>query len=262
MFKIKQQWIAPEWEDALKQADLLNIEALTTRQFDWFEEPNRRRGGWSGVTRIVLNPDAAPQDQQAVFLKIQQNHFYRAPNTFFTKQLTFEREFEVLQQLDTVTDSIPELVLFAKWRSGSDVGAILVTKALDGWYPLPDWIQGKKGLTPPDEITFQKALEAIAKGASEIHAAGWVHLCFSAKHLFIRPKDDGEFESCVIDMEKCRKHLSAAHRTRKDCAHFMRHTPGLTEAHKLIFLQAYFQTDTFTDAQKRIIKKMRGGPSI
>ena len=30
MFKIKQQWIAPEWEDALKQADLLNIEALTT----------------------------------------------------------------------------------------------------------------------------------------------------------------------------------------------------------------------------------------
>ena len=262
MFKIKQQWIAPEWEDALKQADLLNVEALTTRQFDWFEEPNRRRGGWSGVTRLVLNPEAAPQDQQAVFLKIQQNHFYRAPNTFFTKQLTFEREFEVLRQLDTVTDSIPELVLFVKWRSGSDVGAILVTKALDGWYPLPDWIQGKKGLTPPDEITFQRALEAIAKGAREIHQAGWVHLCFSAKHLFVRPKSDGSFESCVIDMEKCRKHLSAAYRARKDCAHFMRHTPRLTEAHKLNFAKAYFQTDTFSDPQKRIIKKMRGGPSI
>ena len=112
MFKIKQQWIAPEWEDALKQADLLNIESVSKREFDWFEEPNRRRGGWSGVTRLVLNPEAAPQDQQAVFLKIQQNHFYRAPNTFFTKQLTFEREFEVLRQLDIVTDSIPELVLF------------------------------------------------------------------------------------------------------------------------------------------------------
>ena len=56
MFKIKQQWIAPEWEDALKQADLLNIEASLQREFDWFEEPNRRRGGWSGVTRLVLNP--------------------------------------------------------------------------------------------------------------------------------------------------------------------------------------------------------------
>jgi len=262
MFKIKQQWIAPEWEDALKQADLLDIESVSKREFDWFEAPNRRRGGWSGVTRLVLNPEAAPEDQQAVFLKIQQNHFYRAPNTFFTKQLTFEREFEVLQQLDSVTDSIPELVLFAKWRSGSDVGAILVTKALDGWYPLPDWIHGKKGLTPPDEVTFQRALEAIAKGAREIHQAGWVHLCFSAKHLFIRPKDDGSFESCVIDMEKCRKHLSAAHRTRKDCAHFMRHTPGLTEAHKLNFTKAYFQTDTFSANQKRIIHKMRGGPKV
>ena len=89
MFKITQQWIAPQWEDALKKADLLNIEALTTREFDWFEEPNRRRGGWSGVTRIVLNPEAAPQDQRAVFLKIQQNHFYRAPSTCFLKRLSF-----------------------------------------------------------------------------------------------------------------------------------------------------------------------------
>jgi hypothetical protein len=262
MFNIQKTWIAPEWERSLKDADLLDIESVSKREFNWFEEPNRRRGGWSGVTRIVLNPNASVQDQRAVFLKIQQNHFYRAPNTLFRKQLTFEREFEVLRQLDAVTDSIPELVLFAKWRSGSDVGSILITKALDDWFPLPDWLNGNKGLIAPDEVTFQKALEAIAKGAREIHQAGWVHLCFSAKHLFVRPKDDGSFESCVIDMEKCRKHLSGAHRTRKDCAHFMRHTPGLTEAHKLAFTKAYFQTDTFSDAQKRIIHKMRGGPSV
>jgi hypothetical protein len=210
----------------------------------------------------VLNPEAAPQDQQAVFLKIQQNHFYRAPNTCFTKQLTFEREFNVLQQLAPVTDSIPELVLFAKWRSGSDVGAILITQALDDWSPLTNWTQGQKGDVAPDEATFQKALEAIAKSAREIHQAGWVHLCFSAKHLFVRPKDDGSFESCVIDMEKSRKHLRAAYRTRKDCSHFMRHTPGLTEAHKLTFLQAYFQTETFSDKQKRLIQSMRGSPAV
>jgi len=262
MFKIKQQWIAPEWEDALKQADLLNIEALTTREFDWFEEPNRRRGGWSGVTRIVLNPDAAPQDQQAVFLKIQQNHFYRAPNTCFLKKLTFEREFEVIRQLKSATDTIPELVLFVKWRSGSDVGALLITRALDDWYPLNDWLQGHKGLTTPDESTCNKALKAIAQSAREINNAGWVHLCFSGKHLFVRPTTDGNFESCVIDLEKSRKHLRANYRTRKDCSHFMRHVHGITDAQKLTFLQAYFQTDTFSVAQKRLIHKMRGGPTI
>ena len=262
MFTIKEKSISPKWERALQDAGLLDIESVSQREFDWFETPNRRRGGWSGVTRLVLNPEAPAQDQLAVFLKIQQNHFYRAPNTCFTKQLTFEREFNVLQQLDHATDSIPELVLFAKWRSGANVGAILITQALDGWFPLTDWIQGKKGYIAPDDATFKKALEAIGKNAREIHQAGWVHLCFSAKHLFVRPKDDGSFESCVIDMEKSRKHLRAAYRTRKDCSHFMRHTPGLTEAHKLQFTKAYFQTDTFTDAQQRIIKKMRGGPSI
>ena len=262
MFKIKQQWIAPEWETALKDAGLLDIEALTTREFDWFEAPNRRRGGWSGVTRLVLNPEAAPEDQQAVFLKIQQNHFYRAPNTCFIKKLTFEREFEVLQQLKSATDTIPELAFFATWQVGSDVGAILVTRALDDWLPLNDWLLGRKGLTPPDEATFKKALEAIAQSAREINTAGWVHLCFSAKHLFVRPQADDTFESCVIDMEKSRKHLRANYRTRKDCSHFMRHTPKLTDAQKLTFLQAYFQTDTFSDKQKRLIQSMRGSPTL
>jgi len=262
MFKIESKWVAPQWETALNAADLLDIQSVANSEFDWFEAPNKRRGGWSGVTRIVLNPEAEPKDQKAVFLKIQQNHFYRAPAKLFRKQLTFEREFEVLQQLDSVSDAIPEVVLYAKWRSGEDQGALLVTKALHGWLPLPDWLYGKNGLTAPDEATLLKALEAIARGAREINQAGWVHLCYSAKHLFVKPNEDGSFRSCVIDMEKSRKHLSANYRTMKDCSHFMRHTPKLTDAHKLHFLKSYFQTDSFTPAQKALIRKMRGAPKV
>jgi hypothetical protein len=69
----------------------------------------------------VLNPEAAPEDQQAVFLKIQQNHFYRAASTCSTKKLTFEREFEVLQQLKQATDTIPELALIRKMRGGPTI---------------------------------------------------------------------------------------------------------------------------------------------
>lgn len=262
MFKIETTWVAPQWQAALSEAGLLDIESVSKREFDWFEEPNRRRGGWSGVTRIVLNPEAAPENQRVVFLKIQQNHFYRAPAKLFRKQLTFEREFDVLQKLGAVCKSIPEIVLFAKWRDGADHGAILVTKALDNWLPLDHWLCGKNDLTAPDESTLLKALDAIAQGAREINQAGWVHLCYSAKHLFVKPAADGSFQSCVIDMEKCRKHLSANYRTMKDCSHFLRHTPQLTDAHKLHFLKAYFQTETFSPAQKRLIGKMRGAPTI
>lgn len=262
MFKVEKLWVSSQWEERLKEAGLLDIEATTKQEFDWFEAPNRRRGGWSGVTRIVLNPNAAPEDQQAVFLKIQQNHFFRAPANLFRKQLTFEREFSVLQQMSTVSKSIPETVLFAKWRVGSDSGSILVTKALDNWLPLTDWLKGSNGLTPPDEPTLLKALEAIATASRQINDAGWVHLCYSAKHLFLLPQEDGSFKSCVIDFEKTRKHLVSSYRSMKDCSHFMRHTPNLTDSHKLHYLKAYFQTETFTAAQKRIIQKMRGAPQI
>ncbi len=262
MFKIKKIWVSEKWKAPLQEAHLLDIEAVSQRNFDWFEEPNRRRGGWSGVTRIVLNPDDAPQDQQAVFLKIQQNHFYRDPAKLFKKRLTFEREFDVLQQLGSVSSSIPEVLLFAKWRVGADTGSILVTKALDGWLPLTDWLCGQNGLTAPDEATLFKALTAIAKASRQINDAGWVHLCYSAKHLFVSPLSDGSFQSCVIDMEKSRKHISSNYRSMKDCSHFMRHTPKLTDAHKLHYLKSYFQTDAFTPTQQRLIGKMRGAPKI
>ena len=118
MFNSKTLHLSKQWRDALNAAGLLDIEAATKRDFNWFEAPNKRRGGWSGVTRIVLNPDAPQSEQQAVFLKIQQNHFYRAANTLLKKKLTFEREFEVLQKLSLCTNNIPELVLFATWQSG------------------------------------------------------------------------------------------------------------------------------------------------
>lgn len=262
MFKIDNLWMSPKWETQLKQAGLADIEQLTEREFDWFEAPNKRRGGWSGVTRIVLNPNQPANEQIAVFLKIQQNHFYRAPEKLFKKCLTFEREYTVLKKVGEISNSIPEVVLFAKWRKDSDVGSILITIALDEWYPLDKWIKGDKGYEQPDEPTFQKALTAIALASREINDAGWVHLCYSAKHLFVRPDANGSFKSCVIDLEKTRKHLRSNYRTMKDCSHFMRHTPNLTDAHKRHYLEAYFQTKNFSSAQLKLIKKMRGAPVI
>jgi hypothetical protein len=64
MFKLKQYWVSPELKPILKSAGLLDIESVSQREFDWFEAPNRRRGGWSGVSKIVLNPEAWEQSQK------------------------------------------------------------------------------------------------------------------------------------------------------------------------------------------------------
>lgn len=262
MFKLKQQWVSPELEPILESAGLLDIESVSQREFDWFEAPNRRRGGWSGVSKILLNPDATEAEKKAVFLKIQQNHFYIAPNTYFLKRLTFEREFAAMQAIRPHCDAIPEAVLFAQWEVNGDKGCILITESLDEWNPLGPWLLGKHSEPAPDQETFHRVLEAIAATARQIHEAGWIHMCFSAKHLFVKEKADGQFATRVVDLEKTRKRIGLGRRTVKDCSHFMRHTPNLSDEDKTYFLKAYFQTDHFSPAQKALISKMRGAPKI
>ncbi len=263
MFQTNQLEVSEDWHNALEAAGLLNIEAVTEREFDWFEAPNKRRGGWSGVTRIVLNPDAPALEQKAVFLKIQQNHFYIAPNTGFQKRLTFEREYAAMSALRPACPEIPEVLMFAKWTKNANRGSILVTEALDGWHLLRDWQDGKAKLHKPDQATLHQALSAIAATSRRINQAGWIHMCFSAKHIFIRPQRDNQgFDVRVIDLEKTRKRVGLGRRTVKDSSHFLRHTPELSDADKLHYLKAYFQTQSFTSAQRKLIRKMRGAPKV
>ncbi len=262
MFQTKQLEVAKDWRNALEAAGLLNIEAVTEREFDWFETPNKRRGGWSGVTRIVLNPDAPQPEQKAVFLKIQQNHFYIAPNTGFRKRLTFEREYAAMTALRPACPEIPEVLMFAKWTKDGNKGSILVTEALDGWHLLRDWQDGKAKLPKPDQATLHQALSAIAATSRRINQAGWIHMCFSAKHIFVRPRSDNGFDVRVIDLEKTRKRIGLGRRTVKDSSHFLRHTPELSDADKLHYLKAYFETDTFSNEQQKLIRKMRGAPKM
>ena len=263
MFKIQKTWIAPQWESALKDAGLLDIEAVSKREFDWFETPNHRRGGWSGVTRIVLNPDAAPTDQQAVFLKIQQNHFYRAPSTFFLKRLSFAREFNALQALAPLVNCMPKLLQFSQWKHDGNHGALIITEALEGLEPFDQWLREQKNApTPHQSAPTLKALKSIATAAREVHDTGWAHFGFYPKHAFIRKDENGDYTTCLIDLEKARQPLSSKQSTIEDVSRFLRHSTELNNEEKVAYLRAYFQTDTFSDAQKSMIGKMHGGPSV
>jgi len=60
MFELKQLRVHPKWQAMLRAAGLLNIESVVEREFDWFEAPNRRRGGWSGVMPISRRNSSPP----------------------------------------------------------------------------------------------------------------------------------------------------------------------------------------------------------
>ena len=116
-------------ESVLRQAGLYDLKSASKRDFDWFEPPNERRGGYSGVSRIVLNPDAAEPDQVIVFLKFQKNHFYRSRHTLGRKQLTYLREFHALSALRDSSASLPETIYYAEWTEGKDRACMLLIRA-------------------------------------------------------------------------------------------------------------------------------------
>lgn len=261
MFKQEKLWVAPAWEALLSNAGLLDIEALTTRELDWFEQPNKRMGGWSGVSRIILNPDAPEPERVAVFLKIQNNHCYRTIGNLMKKRLTFEREMDAYQGL-AATNLLPELMLFAKWSQDGDIGSIMITKALDGFVEFEDGLEQIKQTHAEPEAEIRKALAAVANATRAMHGTGWGHFTHKPKHVFIGAAKDGGYSVRFIDFERARRPLRAKTLVTQDLAKFLRHSPVLNREQKLQFLHDYFQTEAFNSTQLKWIHALEKSKSL
>ena len=257
MLQVKQRRVCPRFQPMLRSAGLLDIECVAKREFDWFEAPNRRRGGWSGVSRIVLNPEAPDDERTAVFLKIQQNHFYTSWRNCFRQQLTYQREFSAINSLNDMVEGLPQILLYAEWAQGKNRGCVLITQALDGWTAFDQWLAQE-----PDNMDIEQVLGQLAGSLRRMHRHRWAHFGLFQKHVFLRRTMDGGFEVRLIDFEKARKTLTRNQSILEDVSRLLRHSPNLSRELQLGFLHAYFQTASFSAAQKRLIRKMRGAPDL
>jgi hypothetical protein len=84
-----KDFIAGDWQQLLDGNGLDSFEALWTLDAGWFEAPNKRRGGWSGVSRCDL--EVPEGGSVGVFVKRQQDHVYRSPRHPLRGMLTFVR---------------------------------------------------------------------------------------------------------------------------------------------------------------------------
>ena len=67
-----KQYKSEQWQEILAFNDLDTYEKIWALKAEWFEEPNERRGGWSGVSRIELKLPSG--GCVGAFLKRQENH--------------------------------------------------------------------------------------------------------------------------------------------------------------------------------------------
>ncbi|AYF90270.1 MULTISPECIES: lipopolysaccharide kinase InaA family protein [unclassified Pseudomonas] len=195
---------------------------------EWVEEPNRRRGGESGVQRVVLG------DGRQWYVKRQVEHLYRSLRHPFGRP-TVLREREALLAVERLGVRVPRVVFGGVHRCPlQGWQGLLVTEALEGFIEFERWYAAQVG-----EGAKHLVLQQLAATLARLHRGGWQHGCLYAKHVFVRPAGEGGLpEVALLDLEKARRRLSSKRAALRDLWQFKRHS-SLSEADWQVLIYGY-----------------------
>ncbi len=244
------------WQDTLLQNGISSFDHLWTLNKDnWIEEPNYRRGGWSGVCKATLM--LANGTKKNVFIKRQENHFYRGWKHFFLNRPTFEREYRNI--LSFKKNEIPtlDLIYFAHKVVDGNHRCILISTELENYKSLDE-----EGMLA--NLSFLQRKQVFASLASTLrvmHMKCYQHGNPYPKHVFVKtyPSNqvaNGPTESCLIDLEKTRRRLFARSAAIKDLSIFHRHLNHVSKTNRLRFFLAYKQEKKLSTKSKKILAKI------
>lgn len=229
-------FIAHDWKPLLEANGLGSFEAIWALDIGWFEAPNERRGGWSGVSRCDL--DRPQGGSTGVFIKRQQDHVFRSLRHPVRGMLTFEREFANLQRYRSLGIPTLEPVYFAVRTVDGHRRAILITRELSGYISLEQWVESKT-----TELQERRELVArVATVAARLHRNHLQHNCLYPKHVFVG-EADGRMDVRIIDLEKTKWRLSRARASLRDLDTLNRHSPHWSRSDRLRFLLAYYRKE-------------------
>jgi hypothetical protein len=238
-------YVEPQGWALLERHGLAGFEALWDLQAEWFEPPNQRRGGWSGVARLELpGPDGSGE---AIFLKRQENHTRRSLRHPLGEP-TFAAEIRnILAARDAGVPTLEPVYFGQRGKR-----AILVTRELRGFASLDQHMREWRGRGWARSNEQRRALiPEVAGAVRRLHAARLVHNALHPKHVFVRFPGSGSPQVRLIDMEKMRRTLLPGMAARRDLDSLNRRSPWWGRTDRLRFLHAYFGVPRLTAGQRR-----------
>lgn len=227
------------WRTVLCHNHLDSFERLWALDAGWFEPPNQRRGGWSGVSRCDLaTPDGTTV---GVFLKRQENHITRTFRHPFGMP-TFVREMGNILLFKKASVPALEPVYFAVRRIDGQLRAILCTLALDGYEPLENLVERWSRDGWPAREVRRRLMKAVADVMRQMHQHRIQHNCFYPKHIFVRFNGD-DVSVRIIDLEKAKVRMLRKHASYRDLYTLNRHSQSWSRTDRLRFFLIYLGVD-------------------
>ena len=248
-----KDYITSEWEHIQKYNDLDGFDGLWELKAEWFEPPNERRGGWSGVARVELGlPDGT---KEVVFLKRQENHTRRTINNPIIGEPTFAGEIKNILLLHNAGVPTMEPLYYGQRKVNGKWRAILVTKELTGFRSVnvlaKEWIQaGKKNNIHARRKLINKAAYVIR----QLHKHRLVHNALHPKHIFVRLEEDSPPEVALIDLEKMRRTFSTRMAMLRDLDSLNRRAHLFSRTDRLRFFLAYLNSPNLSNEEKTLWK--------
>ncbi|MDG1579922.1 lipopolysaccharide kinase InaA family protein [Pseudomonas sp. GOM6] len=185
------------------------------RQGDWVEEPNRRRGGESGVQRLQQ------EDGSVYYAKRQVGHIYRSLRHPFGCP-TVLRERKALLALDRHGVRVPQIVYCGTERSVEGWRGLLISAELEGFQDIESWYAAG-GREQIDPARHNQLLRHIGAMLARMNLARWQHGCLYAKHVFVKVADDA-LDVALLDLEKSRRRWTRRAAARHDLRQLRRHS--------------------------------------
>lgn len=228
--------------DILSTNGLDRFETIWPLEAPWVEEPNYRRRGWSGMSRIELKGTTpAPT---GVYLKRQENHGYRSIGNLLQYRPTAYREYKRLVAMKAAGIAAPEVLYYGERNTGEKMQAILMTREIPQNIPLDDYLQ-LSGDRPPAEV--RQLIQDTAILIARLHRHHFQHCSLYGKHVLVSgfgtsqptpPQTGSKLVPYLIDVEKSRRRFSRLAIAIRDLNQLYRHVPW-TETHWDTFLDQY-----------------------
>ena len=251
-----KEYYGNDWQKILNENNLGDFDALWQLDAGWFEQPNQRRGGWSGVTKIKL---ALPGGGEVgAFLKRQENHVTKTLLHPIKGVSTFQREYQNI--LSFIKKGLPtvEPIYYGDRDQEGNLQAILITRELEGYQSLNAPQFCRKGGLMTDKIERIAILKSLAAVMAKMHSYHLQHNCLYPKHVFVKKEGD-TWDVRLIDLEKLKWRLFKRSSILRDIETIYRHGPLYEHgiSNQLLFLKAYMGEHKLSDASKSIWRTIR-----
>ncbi len=222
-------------EQLFKLNNLASFSELWELQAEWFEEPNQRRNGWSGVIKYTLKD--AQGTEIPVFIKRQQNHNHKTLLHPLKGVPTFRREYFNILRLQKKSVPTIEPLYYGEQHINGDAQSILITRSLEGYISFEELFTLDE--LPPADI-MHKIMQTAGQTVRMMHNANYRHGALFPKHFFTRYSET-EVDVRLIDLEKLKWLPFKSRLSFNDLSRVIRRRPPGTKQEFDILIDAYLK---------------------